>query len=94
MTSDIMVTPRGAASPVAEADFVPVTGKPGVYTVDYQLTFGITDVTFNLIDGYATNAPSHALDVNAPTEKVVQDDSTAKITVADEADGSAELRLT
>ena len=32
----LMVTDFGVSYP----------GKPGVYTVDYQLTFGITDVTF------------------------------------------------
>ena len=71
--SDIIVMPEGAAAPATGVTDFTHTADSGVYTANYQLTFGVTDVTFSLISGYATDAPSATIDLDA----VVPDPKTS-----------------
>ena len=63
--ADIVVTPKVNAIAV-DSNGTPVSGttvlavgtaNDGIYTQDYQLTFGATEATLSLISGYATNTP-------------------------------------
>ena len=74
--SDLRIMPMGSATAVdASGAAVSDTSATmsgaaatGIYTQDYQLTFGVTSATVSLISGYATNAPSVTLDPNPPPD--------------------------
>ena len=91
--ADITVMPEGDAAPASGVTDFTHTPDSGVYTADYQLMFGATEVTFSLISGYATNAPSKMVDVNAPVVTEETADPTITIAVAEEADGSVRVTV-
>ena len=84
--AEIAVTPKGDATPV-NSDGVPITdmttsltqGETGVYTQDFQLTFGKKEATLGLISGYAKNAPTQKI---PPPVKATQNPPAAMITVS------------
>ena len=85
--ADIVVTPKGNAVPVnAAGDQITdmseglTAGTTGVYTQNYQLTFGVTEATLGLISGYATNAPSKTI---PPPVTAEQNPPAAMITVSE-----------
>ena len=63
--ADIIVEPKVNATAVdgngvqvgGTTELVVGTANDGIYTQDYQLTFGVTEATLSLIAGYATNTP-------------------------------------
>ena len=100
--SDIRIMPMGSASAV-DATGTAVTdtsatmsgdADTGIYTQDYQLTFGVTDTTFALISGYATNTPSVSIDLDAePTVDKEEVKPTVDVTLVSHDDEAKSFKV-
>ena len=92
---DIVVTPEGNANAVNDVGAIVPTGTPlavgtvndGIYTQDYQLTFGVAKATLSLISGYATNTPS------ATFPPVTQESPSVAIAVSELDENARSFRL-
>ena len=88
--ADLVVAPMAGATAVDAAGAAVAsttaltdgTDNDGIYTQDYQLTFGTTSATLTLISGYATNAPSTTLDSD-PADPVKQNPPMVTLTIGE-----------